>query len=263
MPSPFPGMDPYLERPSLWPDVHHELISQVRAALNPTLRPKYVARVETRVYVSDDLDPGRELMVPDVHIEILRPSASLPGRSLTQGAAVAESLVFSMLMEEEIVESFIAIREAGTAKLVTVIEILSPTNKAKNSRGQKSFLKKRQEILGSEVHWVEIDLLRFGERSPRRPPKESCHYRVIASRGDDRDHSRCWPIVLRNPLPTIGIPLKGRDEDARLDLKSVLNLAYEIGAYDTSIDYAEPPDPPLSPADAKWANALLRAKRLR
>jgi Protein of unknown function (DUF4058) len=66
MPSPFPGMDPYLETPDLWPDVHHELMSQIRAALNPRIKPHYVARVELRVYISDEDDPGRKALVPDL-----------------------------------------------------------------------------------------------------------------------------------------------------------------------------------------------------
>ncbi len=81
MPSPFPGMDPYLETPDLWPDVHHELISQIRQVLNPALRPRYVARVELRLYVSDDDDPGRDVLILDVRIEKAR------GKKATKGPA--------------------------------------------------------------------------------------------------------------------------------------------------------------------------------
>ena len=68
MPSPFPGMDPYLEEPGLWPDVHHELISETRALLNTILRPKYYVRIEQRVYISDEGDSGRLVMVPDLRM---------------------------------------------------------------------------------------------------------------------------------------------------------------------------------------------------
>src|SRR5438270_523545 len=113
MPSPFPGMDPYLEAPWIWPDVHHGFISGIRAALNPRLRPGYVARVELRVYISDDDDPGREALVPDLHI-------------------------VTTLMDEEIEEAFLKVIHVETESLVTLIEVLSPTNKIRGSRGRKS-----------------------------------------------------------------------------------------------------------------------------
>src|SRR5438876_5561917 len=121
MPSPFSGMDPYLETPALWPDVHHELISEIRAALNPRLRPRYVARVELRVYISDDDDPGRQALVPDVRVE-------------------------TTLMDEEIEEAFLKIIHVESEALVTRIEVLSPTNKIRGSRGRASFMAKRNEI---------------------------------------------------------------------------------------------------------------------
>jgi uncharacterized protein DUF4058 len=262
MPSPFPGMDPYLERPSLWPDVHHGLITQIQGSLNARLRPKYVARVETRVYISDDEDPGREVMIPDIQLET---GAKRAQRTATrsQTTAIAEAITFAMLMDEEIQEAYLAVKETKSDMVVTVIEVLSPTNKVKNSKGRKSFLDKRQEVLASDVHWVEIDLLRSGDRTPRTPPRDSSDYRIIASRGDDRGRSRCWPIGLRQPLPVIGIPLKGRDPDVALDLGDILRRAFEIGAYDVTIDYVQPAVPPLRPDDAKWAAQLLRAKGLR
>src|SRR5438874_11797542 len=69
MPSPFPGMDPYLETPNLWPDVHHELISQIRSALNPALLPRYVSWADLLVCISDVYDPGRGALIPDVRVE--------------------------------------------------------------------------------------------------------------------------------------------------------------------------------------------------
>src|SRR3954451_23477613 len=111
MPSPFPGMDPYLEAPWLWPDVHHGLISETRATLNPNLRPRYVARVELRVYISDDDDPGRQAIVPDT-----------------------EPSIVTTLMDEEIEEAFLKIIHVESEALVTRIEVLSPTNKIRGSR---------------------------------------------------------------------------------------------------------------------------------
>jgi len=139
MPSPFPGMDPYLESPTLWPDVHHGLISHIQKSLNPALRPRDVARVELRVYISD-------------------------------------------LIDEEIEEARLEIRHLETGSLVTVIEVLSPTNKIRGARGRASFIDKRRETLASEVHWVEIDLLRIGVPSVTNPPLAPSDYRILVSR---------------------------------------------------------------------------------
>ncbi|MGH7202448.1 MAG: DUF4058 family protein, partial [Planctomycetaceae bacterium] len=94
MPSPFPGMDPYLEDPSLWPDVHHNLISEIQAVLNRAITPKYHARIEERVYISDEDDPGRAVIIPDVKVrrrtEPVRPSCEAKG---TAGTGIAEPLI--------------------------------------------------------------------------------------------------------------------------------------------------------------------------
>src|SRR5713226_8995673 len=109
MPSPFPGMDPYLEAPWIWPDVHHELISEIRAALNLTLRPRYVARVELRVYISDDDDPGREALVPDVRVETAPKRKSAKTPKAAPSVAIAEPLIVPTLLDEEIEEAFLKI----------------------------------------------------------------------------------------------------------------------------------------------------------
>jgi hypothetical protein len=233
MPSPFPGMDPYLEAPWIWPDVHHGLISEIRAALNPSLVPRYVARVELRVYVSDDDDPGRAAIVSDM------------------GAKVR-------LMDEEIKEAFLKIIQVESKELVTLIEVLSPANKVRGSRGRKSFMRKRQEIMDTEVHWVEIDLLRAGVPSVTDPPLRLSDYRILVSRGDQRLQTRFWPNGVRQPLPVIKIPLRGKDPEVPLDLGAVFRAVYDRAAYDVSVDYRQPPQPPLEGGDAKWARELLR-----
>ncbi len=263
MPSPFPGMDPYLERPSLWPDVHHELISEIRAALNPSLRPNYVARVELRVYISDESDPGRQERIPDVRIEraTKRNGRRKPPPSV--GALMTKPRIIPFLLEEEIQEAYLEIRVAETDEVVTILEVLSPSNKIAGSAGRKSFLEKRRQSLASEVHWVEIDLLRAGLRSVSEAAQEACAYCMLASRGDERGKAQFWPVGLREQLPTIGVPLKGKDRDVLLDLGPVLDTAYDRAEYEMSVDYRKPPVPPLNPDDAKWANALLREKGLR
>ena len=163
MPSPFPGMDPYLEEPGLWPDVHHELISETRALLNTILRPKYYVRIEQRVYISDEGDSGRLVMVPDLRIAL---NPDREGQAFVPGGgtalAVAEPIEAITLIEEEIHESYIEIVDRVERLVVTVIEILSPTNKVAGSRGRESYETKRSDVMRSPSHLVEIDLLRRG-----------------------------------------------------------------------------------------------------
>jgi hypothetical protein len=224
MPSPFPGMDPYLETPDLWPDVHHQLISEIRGTLNRALRPRYVARIQLRAYIPDEED---------------------------------------VRWIDEIEEARLEIRHQESKALVTVIEVLSPTNKIRGSRGRASFMEKRRDIMASEVHWVEIDLLRAGHPSVTRPPLVPSDYRIMVSRAGERTRGKYWPVSVRQPLPGIGIPLRGKDPDVPLDLGAVLNAAYDHGAYDLSVDYRREPDPPLSADDAAWADELLREHGLR
>jgi hypothetical protein len=257
MPSPFPGMDPFLEASDLWPDVHHRLISQIQSELNPGLRPRYVARVELRVYVSDEDDPGREVLVPDVRIEKTgRKGGKKPKE--TGAGAIAEPLVIPLLIDEEIKEARLEIRHVESGALVTVIEVLSPANKIRGSRGRASFMEKRQEILASEVHWVEIDLLRAGLPSVVRPALVPSDYRLLVSRAGERRRGHYWPVSVRQALPVIGIPLREPDADVPLDMNVALRKSYEHGAYDLSIDYRRKPNPPLTGADQAWAEKLVR-----
>jgi hypothetical protein len=262
MPSPFPGMDPYLEAPELWPDVHARLIGEIQSALNGRLRPRYVARVEMRVYISEEDDPGRQKRVPDVRVE---KTTAKEGQTIKRPAAgtITEPLIIPLTLDEEIEETRIEIHHAESNALVTVIEILSPANKVGGSSGRKSFLEKRREILRTKVHWVEIDLLRAGKPSMARLERKGCDYRIVVSRGENRRRAQFWPVGLQQKLPVIGIPLRGKDADVPLDLDVVLRAAYDNGAYDLSVDYRRQPKPRLSKKTASWADKLLREQRLR
>ncbi|HYH63794.1 MAG TPA: DUF4058 family protein [Urbifossiella sp.] len=259
MPSPFPGMDPYLEHPALWPDVHHELISSIREQLNQVIRPRYVARVEERMYLTDDDDPAHEFArIPDVKIESTPGSGGpLPG----SGIAIAESVLIHQ--SDPTTESRVEVVEVATREVVTVIELLSPANKTPGSAGRTSFMKKRAEVLASPANWFEIDLHRAGTGHPTRRRFPRHDYHVYSSPAAIRPDGRAWPIRLADPLPVVGVPLRAPDPDAPLDLGRALALAYDRAAYDATVNYAAEPIPPLPPDLATWADEVLKAAKLR
>jgi hypothetical protein len=255
-------MDPYLESPVIWPDVHHELISQIRGALNPDLRPHYVARVDLRVYFSDDDDPGRAVHMSDLCVTVRRRRSRTRQPKGATALAVTEPLIVPTLVDEEIEEAFLKIVHVESKELVTVIEVLGPSNKVRGSSGRTSFMTKQREVLDSEVNWVEIDLLRAGVPSVTDPPLRSSDYRVLISSAQDRSRTRFWPIGVRQPLPVVTIPLRD-DDEAALDLGAVFRAAYDRAAYDLSVEYRKAPVPPLGGDDAKWARELLRRQGAR
>ena len=258
MPSPFPGMDPYLEAPELWPDVHHELMSVMRRNLNNALRPRYVVRIEDRVYVSDESDPGRRVIVPDVRI-----AKGLPTSTQSEDAAsvaTAEPIIVTTMVEEEIHESRLEIVDTRSSAVVTIIEVLSPANKVAGSRGRENYARKRRDVLTSATHLVEIDLLRAGERMTVEGGLPDSEYLVHVLRAQDRPQGMVWPIRLPQTLPAIPIPLHKDDPDVVLNLQDVLTATYENAGYELSLDYNGPvPPPSLAEEDAEWSDQLLRA----
>jgi hypothetical protein len=256
-------MDPYLEKPSIWPDVHLELISAARAAIKSMIGSSYQVRIEERIYISNDNDPGRIVFVPDVQITPRTTSHRIMTTSAEITVDVAEPLVLETLIDEKIRQSYIKVVDSNRNKVVTVIEFLSPDNKVAKSQGLKSFRLKRVEIMRSESHWVEIDLLRRGVSLPLRKRLLPHDYLVHVSPTARRPLGLVWPIQLSQRLPVIPIPLRPGDDDAHLDLQSVVDTAYDHAGYGTDIDYTKPPVPPLKPRWSQWSDALLREKGLR
>jgi hypothetical protein len=237
MSSPFPGMDPYLEEPGFWPDVHHGLISEVRDILARQLRPKYYVRIEERVYLSGENDPGRIAIISDMR----------SGDSL---------------MDDEIHEDRLQVINAERHQVVTVIEIASPTNKVAGWQGRASYLRKREEVMNSPSHFVEIDLLRAGDPLNFRELLPPHDYLVHVSIRQRRPRARAWPIRLQQRLPVVEIPLRPEDKDVPLDLQEVLSAVYDRAGYDMSINYHSEPNPPLCGENTEWAAKLLREKGL-
>jgi len=262
--SPFPGMDPYLEHPGSWPDVHISMITAIRSQLSRTIRPKYTVRIEERVYISDEDDPGRKLYVPDLHL-IQRPRHAGGGASSSVGAsmAVAEPLALITVMDEEIRERRLSVIDRATHEVVTIIEVLSPANKMAGARGRRHYKRKRREVFDSDTHLVEIDLLRAGERFVSKEVLPPCEYLVHVSIEQDRPKGLVWPVRLSERLPIVKVPLRAGDPSAPLDLQAALESACEDADYIAGIDYSKPPVPPLSSEWAEWADRLLREKGLR
>ncbi len=254
MPSPFPGMDPHLEGRALWSGVHKWLMTYLAEALQPLLGARYVAEVGERVYV----EASGRTVEPDV--AILRAPSSAPGPSTQTMSPDAPAVV--VLEEIEAREFFLEIVDltAGN-RVVTIIEVLSPSNKDPRSSGYRQYRAKQTEVLQSGTHLIEIDLLRGGEHTIAIPPlalKSSLpdHYLVSISRAEDRRRREFYAIRLPQKLPRIPVPLSAPDADAVVDLQAVLDKAYENGAYSRRIDYRVPPTPPLDAAEEAWRLAL-------
>lgn len=252
MPSPFPGMDPWLEHPGRWPDVDGMLVTTLREALGRAVRPRYVVTMDERVYVDDE--PEAELMRPDVAVRGSGPGAP-------SGTTTSTPVVVPTVLDAEVRERFLEVRDADSREVVTAIEVLSPTNKrGPASEGRQQYLEKRRRVLRSATHLVEIDLLRGGDRVPMRRPLPPGDYHVVVSRASRRPDCEVYPVALRERLPIVAIPLRG-DESAPLDLQAVVETAYDRAGYDLIVDYAAEPSPPLGAADRAWARERVQAWR--
>lgn len=241
MPSPFPGMDPYLEG-ALWPDVHSALAAKVRQLLAPQVRPRYVVRLA--VYLVEDSAPDGEIGILYPDVEVLRPATVAEGVAPYAAATAPFTpaiLAPAVLIAVRVPE--IEIRDARENRLVTAIEILSPVNK--REPGLADYRRKRRQVQRAGVHLVEIDLIRRGQRPHSYPTLPPSPYLVTLLRSRAQQ-VEAWPVALDQPLPTIPIPLRPPDADAVLDLQTALTAIYAEAGYDLSIDYTQaPPPPPL------------------
>ncbi len=252
MPSPFPGMDPYLEG-DLWTTVHAQLGAEIARQLAPQLAPRYLALTTERFVLA--IPQGIAIETGDVYPDISAVHTGLPG---TRGGstATAAPLQLATTMPVRVPQVSIEIRDTRRRRLVTAIEILSPTNK--RGDGRKEYLSKRRRLLLSNAHLMEIDLVRTGKRVPMRQPLPSVPYFVLLSRVEKRPMLDVWPITFQDRLPSVAVPLLPGDADAALDLQQALTTIYDLIRYDLAIDYTRPADVLLPPAADAWADQLLR-----
>ena len=268
MPSPFPGMDPYLEAPALWPDFHLDLAAEMRSQLTPQLGPRYRAELaSTTVFDVVGISAnggeggnGRRRFQPDVLIR-----AELTGTRdrPVAGVALTAAPVIVLAPEEVPVKlARVEVYEVATRRLVTVIEILSPVNKTPGARAHDEYMQKRRVLFRSRVHLLEVDLLRAGLRPLLAAPVPPAPYYVTLSREQRRPQMEVWPIQLAHRLPVVPVPLLEPDPDVALDLQPAVASVYERGGFDRVLDYSTPPPPPpLSPEEAEWMAQLLAGRR--
>jgi len=258
MPSPFPGMDPYVEG-STWMNFHGQFCAEIARQLSPKLRPRYVALLTER-FVTDfpeGLAITTASLSPDVGAveNVPWPSgASQPG-------TLTAPLHLTTVVPESVRHFSVEIRDRAEHRLVTSIEVLSPTNK--HGDGYEEYRQERDRVLRSSAHLLEIDLLRHGQRVPMIDPLPQAPYFVFLSRPETRPVIDVWPIHLDQSLPLVPVPLLAGDPDTSLDLQTAFSNIYDICSYDIIIDYSGDPEVPLPPEGAAWVAERLRAAGLR
>jgi len=245
MPSPFPGMNPYLEQDDAWHDFHERFIPLIAERLGAQLVPDYIVKINEHIYV-------RELPAEDRRL-LGRADVALTPLAFTDTAADAVGVMDAptrVRLPAVDVErlAFIEIRDRHSRELVTVIELLSPSNK-RPGPDREQYLGKRGQLLASAVHLVEIDLLRGGEPMPIAD-RPRCDYSVLVSHATERPVAAFWPIHLREPLPAVRIPVRPPHTGARLDLQEAFHHVFDGAGYEYYI-YEGRPNPPLGPEDAE------------
>lgn len=258
--SPFPGMDPYLER--YWRDVHTALMVYSRDAIQDQLPTDLAARVEESVTIDLDEDTSRKA-APDISV-----SEDAAAFRSEQAVGVLSTVAEPLIVAADYTERHLEIIDTKSGdRIVTVIEILSPTNKLPGL-DRNRYLDKQQTYVRSRSNLVEIDLIRSGDFvvavSLANLSPEELDSPIACIRRTTRPlDAEIYRLPLRNKLPTIRIPLREGDSDVALDLQAVVDLAYARGRYGNRIDYSVEPTPPLSPEDAQWAEGILQQAGLR
>jgi Protein of unknown function (DUF4058) len=254
---PFPGMNPYLEQPAFWSSVHSRLIVAIADTVAPQILPNYYIEVETRIYSED---PSSELLIgiPDA-VVLTQPSRARSPQP-TQSTAIAlqtRPQQVQLPIGLEVKDRYLEVRETETNAVVTVIELLSPKNK-RAGKGRSAYEAKRDRILESMAHLVEIDLLRIADPMPLQHDLP-WDYRILVSRSEARPNADLYGFTLRDRIPDFPMPLKHPEEFVSIDLQSILQGVYDRAGYDYRIDYQQPlPPPALSLENQAWITQMMQ-----
>jgi hypothetical protein len=263
-------MDPYIEACGLWEGFHNRLIHKIDEALAQVLPRGYIIDTAVRSYVVLVEAEGKQERLAKPDVAVTRPAAEKKSRKKKGGTAVAESgddaesVVMQAFIAEKFEETFVEIyAEREERLLVTCIEVLSPSNKRRDTEGWREYERKRQAMLLGRANFIEIDLLRGGHKMPMLTPWPDSPYRLLVCRQTSAPTCRVWPAHFRRRLPVIPVPLLDPDPDLTLDLQPLLDGIYSLGRYDERIDYGRPLIPPLSNEDAVWLRDTLKKRSSR
>jgi hypothetical protein len=272
---PFPGMNPYLEAPDIWPDFHDRLASVISEMLNVQLPEPYYSRLQMRPEMGVGLEAGAPRhIVPDVVVvryqrqrAASQPAPASGAGTLTVPRTDVTPGIDLRIRTAPLRHPFVEIRDpVRNHKLITLIDMVSPSNK-RPGPDRRAYETKQREVLDSDVNLIEIDLLRGGQRLLPYPDlaaavhQLACDYLVLINRHrhrlDDGMDYTLYPIALRDTLPCLPIPLAHDDPDIALDLQVVTQEINRRALYHRMVDYSRPPEPPLSPTEMLWVQDVL------
>ena len=227
MASPFPGMDPYLENEDLWPEFHHQFVTCLYQILLPGLVDRYRARMSQRRYVT-------------------------------------EQALFTTVVRQEREEEYIEVRQRGEGRLVTLVDVVSPSNKT-TSAGRTAYLETRKEGRLAGANLVEIDLVLQGQVMLDYPRETlpDWDYAVTVTRAARPERFEVYTATLEKRLPRFKLPLASDDRDTWMDLCAAFSRCYEQGGFSAKIDYHRDPCTTLSPEERSWLDDLLKQQKLR
>ena len=258
MPSPFPGMDPHLESPAHFPDLHSRLVNSMSEVIGANLPDHYHAHLCEQVLLIEPDEFLSKEVGPDVAVTKDRGQGAPSAAGASNVGVLEPTTIPNVVRLDPHTELYIEIRHLRMQELVAVVELLSPTNKSGSGRVQ--YLEKRESVLRQRVHLIEIDLLRGGKRLQLAKPLPPADYYAFISRGNRWPNCEVYDWTVRDKLPIVPIPLHPPDADARLNLAEAFSLAYQRGRYDRQIKYDQPPPPPaFDSTDAEWVAQVSRA----
>lgn len=258
--SPFPGMDPWLEHPSLWGDLHFRLIAALASYLSPLLAPHYYVAVGTHTYITTSSQTPT-MRVPDVTIVETKPGGIVQATIPTTTMTMAEPVIVEVMVADTVEEAYLEIREPTSGDVITAIEVLSPLNKRPGA-GREKYLRKRLEIFATYTHLVEIDLLRAWPPMPLASTTPVSHYRILVRRGEEGSRARLYPFNLADAIPCFLLPLQAGDTEPVIDLGQLLQQIYQEASYRQRLNYATPPIPALDTTEQQWANQILKTAKI-
>ena len=258
--NPFPGMNPYLESEGIWPDFHNELISQLRSALTAHLPDRYHISLQQRTEVVPPLGPAPDLalIIPDALVtdepapSLLEATPEATGTATAVAAPPEEGAAVRVRMPREVRVTWLRVEAMPERDVVTIVEVLSPTNKAPGT-GRLQYLREREAISASYVNLVEIDLLRRGQPMPLETLPPASDYRILICRGLEHPNALLYPFTVQQAIPKFTLPLLPEDEELEVDLGAIVNGMHHTVRYGQVARYHEPPPEPAFEGEmATW-----------